>query len=305
MARTDRTFEVVEFPSEGTLLRGRLYRSTDTGPAAVVVMAHGTSATITMATDRYAEVFRDAGLTVLLYDHRNLGDSGGEPRQEINPWVQARGYRDAVTFVQSQDGVDRDRIALWGDSYSAAEVVVVGAIDDRVAAVVAQVPACGTELPPPDPDGSLFAVLRETLLEGDVSGPGDTLGPMPVVSSDQLNTPSLLPPIQAFRWFIEYGGRHGTGWLNVATRVVPKTAAPFHAGIAAPHLRRPLLMLIAPQDEMPHANPDVSRAAFDAVPGAKELVEIDGGHFGLLHHPSDLFDTSSRAQRDFLVRTLT
>jgi uncharacterized protein len=299
------TVEIVEFPSEGAQLRGRLYHPRRPGPAPVVVMAHGTSATISMATDRYAEVFQDAGLTVLLYDHRNFGGSGGEPRQEINPWVQARGYRDAMTFVESLEDTDPRRIALWGDSYSAAEALVVGAVDDRVAAVVAQVPSCGSDLPPPDPDGSLFGALRETLLEGDVHGePGDTLGPLPVVSSDQLHTPSLLPPIQAFRWFIEYGGRHGTGWLNVATRVVPKTRAPFHAGIAAPHVRQPVLMLVAPQDEMPQANPDVSRAAYRGLPATKQLSEIDGGHFGLLYHPSELFDVASRAQRDFLVQTL-
>ena len=114
-------------------------------------MAHGTSATISMVTDRYAQVFQDAGFAVLLYDHRNFGDSGGEPRQEINPWVQARGYRDAVTFVQSLEGIDHDRIAPWGDSYSAAQVLIVGAVDDRVAAIVAQVPSCGSDLSPPDP----------------------------------------------------------------------------------------------------------------------------------------------------------
>jgi hypothetical protein len=127
---------------------------------------------------------------------------------------------------------------------------------------------------------------------------------MPVVSPDQLHSPSLLLPIQAFRWFIEYGGRHGTEWRNVATRVIPRTGAPFHAGIAAPRLRRPLLMLMAPDDEMPQANPDVVRAAFGAVPGPKRLVEIDGGHFGLLHQPSDLFDESSGVQRDFLLEIL-
>ena len=31
-------------------------------------------------------------------------------------------------------------------------------------------------------------------------------GPMPVVSSDQLSNPSLLKPIQAFRWFVDQGG---------------------------------------------------------------------------------------------------
>tara|TARA_B100000780_G_scaffold270011_1_gene229382 strand:- start:1117 stop:1299 length:183 start_codon:yes stop_codon:yes gene_type:complete len=36
------------------------------------------------------------------------------------------------------------------------------------------------------------------------------LGPMPVVSSDQLNTPSLLKPIQAFSWFMAHGGGFGS-----------------------------------------------------------------------------------------------
>lgn len=136
-------------------------------------------------------------------------------------------------------------------------------------------------------------------------GPEDTTGPIPVVSADQLGTPSLLTPIQAFRWFVEYGGRHGTGWSNEVTRVVPAHLPRFHAGIAAPHLQHRLLMMIAPEDEMQGANPEVSRAAFAAVPAAKEVVEIGGGHFGLLHYPSELFDQASRAQTDFLVRTFS
>ena len=60
-------------------------------------MAHGTSATIGMVADQYAEAFHDAGLTVLPYDHRGFGASGGEPRLKINPWLQAQGYRDALT----------------------------------------------------------------------------------------------------------------------------------------------------------------------------------------------------------------
>lgn len=227
-------FVEVEFDSQQAVLRGRLYRPVGRGPFPVVVMAHGTSATITMTTDRYAGAFRDAGLAVLLYDHRNFGVSGGEPRQEINPWMQARGYRDAMTYVESVPGIDPDAIAIWGDSYSAAEVIVVGAVNERPAAVVAQIPAIGPHLPPPDPDGALFAALRNTLLQDMIDNePPETTGPVPVVSPDQLGTPSLLTPIQAFRWFIEYGGRHGTGWENRVTRVVPQTPCPFHAGIAA------------------------------------------------------------------------
>jgi hypothetical protein len=48
-------YRVVEFPSEGATLRGRLYAQADGArPAPLVVMAHGTSATVTMAIDRYS-----------------------------------------------------------------------------------------------------------------------------------------------------------------------------------------------------------------------------------------------------------
>ena len=136
-------FRIVEFPSEGAILRGRLYVPANylSKPLPIVIMAHGFSATITgMVADHFAEAFYDAGFVVLLYDHRNFGISDGEPRQEINKWVQARGYRDAIDFATTLPEIDATRIALWGDSMSGAEVLVVGSIDQRVKAIIAQVP---------------------------------------------------------------------------------------------------------------------------------------------------------------------
>ena len=52
-----------------------------------------------MVAEKYAEVFCAAGFAVLLYDHRNFGISGSEPRQEIDEWIQARGDRDTREFV--------------------------------------------------------------------------------------------------------------------------------------------------------------------------------------------------------------
>ncbi|MGH2555156.1 MAG: alpha/beta hydrolase, partial [Actinomycetota bacterium] len=139
----------VEFPSEGATLRGLLFAggSQTESEQPLVIMAHGTSATVNMVADRYAEVFARAGLAVLLYDHRNFGSSEGEPRQEINPWIQCRGYRDAMRFAETLGGVDPERIALWGDSYTGGQVVVVAATQPRVKAVIAQVPVFGAEAP--------------------------------------------------------------------------------------------------------------------------------------------------------------
>jgi uncharacterized protein len=300
-------YQVVEFPSEGAILRGRLYSNPDLPkPLPIVIMAHGFSATLNgMVADRYAESFAEAGLTVLLYDHYSFGISGGEPRRQINKWVQVRGYRDAINFVTTLPEIDTQRIALWGDSMSGAEVIVVGALDSRVKSIVAQVPACGDEPPPLDPDGLLFSTIRETFQSGDVTGtPDTTTGPLPVVSFDQQSIPSLLTPLTAFRWFIEYGGRFGTGWENSASLVAPTTPAPLHPALCAPYIRASLLMVVARDDEMPGAATHIVQKTFDVAPQPKEYFTIEGGHFGLLYYPSPLFDQVSKLEADFLGRRL-
>jgi pimeloyl-ACP methyl ester carboxylesterase len=298
-------FEVIQFQSEGAVMRGRLYRARGRASSACIVMTHGTSATIRMVAEDYANVFNRSGMSVLLYDHRNFGESGGEPRQEINPWIQARGYRDAVAFLRTQPEIDGKKIALWGDSYSATQVLVAGAIIGGLAAIVAQIPVCGVELPVIEPSEDNFEVLKSIFDFGDVSGtPETTIGPLPVVSSDQLSAPSLLKPIQAFRWFVEYGGRHDSGWENRATRVVPPTQVPFSPYLTAPYIRAPTLMMVGRNDEMVHCNRTVQQAVFDKIVAPKRFLEIEGGHFGLLWCPSPLFDEAAAHQAKFLQEIL-
>ena len=297
----------VEFPSQGTVLRGRLYVPDRGDPAhPALIMAHGFSATMSaMVADDYAERFHAAGITVLLYDHRNFGQSGGEPRQEINRWVQTRGYLDALEFLRHRPEVDADRIGLWGDSASAGEALVAAAIEPKVRVVLAQVPACGSSPPPPDPQGQLFGRLRDRLRDGDLRAAEElTTGPLPVVSADQHRQPSLLTPLTAFRWFIEYGGRFSSGWENWATVGGPVSTVPLHPALCTPHLQARLLAVIARGDEMPGAEEAVSRLAFNRAAGPKELYEVDGGHFGLLYAPGPIFEEVSRRQREFLERHL-
>lgn len=296
----------VEFVSGDATLRGWLFSNEAAGRSApAVVMTHGFSATRHMTTDKYASALSAAGFTVLLFDHLGFGASDGEPRRQINPWQQARGYRDAVSFLVERGHAPKNGIALWGDSLSGGVAITVAAIDDRVSALVVQVPACGSALPPKDPDGAKFRAIADTVLRGSIQPlPHEVQGPMPVVSDDQIRRPSALQPLTAYRWFIEYGGRLGTQWVNDVTRAQPKTAEPWNPALCAAHVSCPSLFLVASDDEMVNASPAVARYAFDQLGGSKEWVELQGGHFGLLYHPSDEFTRASNAQVAFLTRCL-
>lgn len=298
--------ERVTFSSEGAELAGSLLLPEREDNHPLVVMTHGFSATTSMTADKYAEVLRDHGLAVLLYDHRGFGASGGEPRQQINPWVQARGYRDAISYASQVEHIDSERIAIWGDSYSGAAALAVAAVDDRVAALAVQVPAIGSEMYPKDEDGSLYEAIKEMILSGDVepSSQDEVDGPMPVVSDDQVLRPSALKPLTAYRWFTEYGNRPGTGWINQVTRVRKDAVAVWRPGLCARHVTCPSIFLVSPTDEMPSSVPTVSRAAFDQINGPKEWVDIEGGHFGLLYYPSKEFERASSAQARFLTSHL-
>ncbi len=138
----DHGYRDVEFTSDDAVLRGRLYLP-HTLPAPIVVMGHGFSATVPMVLDQFAERFQERGIAVFVFDHRGHGESDGEPRGEINHWVQARGYLDAISATRTLEGFDTAPIAVWGDSFSSRVALGVAALDDRVGAVVIQSPALG------------------------------------------------------------------------------------------------------------------------------------------------------------------
>ncbi|MFK5855444.1 MAG: CocE/NonD family hydrolase [Bacteroidota bacterium] len=297
----------IEFQSQDAILRGRLYlpeNKLEKSP--VVIMAHGFTTTINgMTADKYAGEYREAGYAVLLYDHRNLGISDGEPRRDVNFWVQSRGYIDCIDFAVTQTEIDANKIAVWGASMSAQEAFLVGTIDDRVKAIVTMIPGFGSTSPTKDKDDSLYTFAKKAVMSDDIMGMSNTvIEQMPIVSSDQFGTPSVLVEITAYRWFIEYGGRYGTNWNNVVSYSDIQTPELYHTGQCAPHLKAPVLMIVATNDEMDGANPEVTYEIFNMIKQPKEWVDIDGGHFGLLHYPSALFDKSSKAQIDFLNKYL-
>lgn len=93
-----------------------------------------------MRLDAFAERFAAAGLACLVFDYRRLGDSGGEPRQLIDLRAQREDWKAAIDWARGLDGVDRERIALWGTSLAGGHVIRTAAADSGIAAAIVQCP---------------------------------------------------------------------------------------------------------------------------------------------------------------------
>lgn len=131
----------VEFLSDGVPCAAWLYTAAGaSGPRPMVIMGHGLGAVREMRLDAFAERFAAHGWSVLVFDYRHLGASGGRPRQLLDIDRQLADWRAALAFARTLPGVDTERIALWGTSFGGGHVLQVGSGNPQVAAVVAQCP---------------------------------------------------------------------------------------------------------------------------------------------------------------------
>jgi fermentation-respiration switch protein FrsA (DUF1100 family) len=291
----------IEFDAEGTTLRGWLYVPDEaTGPVPTIVMCHGYSAVKELFLDAFAEVFCEAGLAALVYDNRNLGASDGEPRQEIDPWAQVRDYRHAITYAGTREEVDKDRIGIWGSSYSGAHVLVVGAIDRRVKCVVGQVPLISghenaRRLVRADlirPTQEMFDADREARYRGEEPVR------IPVVAPE--GEPCALPTADSYEWFTTSGQERAPSWVNECTLRSVEMFWEYEPGTYLPWISpTPLLMVVAAGDHLTVS--DLAIGAYESAREPKKLVVLQGGHFDA--YVAD-FEASSGAARDWFVTHL-
>src|SRR3954468_11946825 len=129
----------VGFPSSGDECRAWLYLPKAERPP-LVILGHGLGATREYGLEPYAEHFADAGIAALVFTYRHFGDSGGRPRQLLDIERQLCDWAAALAYARGLDGIDHDRIALWGTSFAGGHVLEAAARDGGVAAVVSQIP---------------------------------------------------------------------------------------------------------------------------------------------------------------------
>ncbi|ARF17621.1 alpha/beta hydrolase [Sporosarcina ureae] len=269
----------VEFNAEGITLRGWFYspQSIDVSLPGII-MTHGYGSLKEMYVDKFAEKFASNGFAVLLYDHRNFGDSDGYPRQEINPYEQVLDYQHAITFMSSLEEVDSTRIGIWGSSYSGGHVLMVGAMDKRVRCIVSQVPtisgsqSSARRVSPIDVPALLnsFYEDRKARMQG---GEPTYRKIVPEFEEDE----GIYTDKDSVDWYLSSGAL-SPNWKNEVTIRSIELSRSYNPGnfisLISP---TPLLLLVAGDDTITPT--DLAVNAFEDAKEPKRLKIIDGHHF--------------------------
>jgi hypothetical protein len=269
----------VEFEVEGgDRLRGWLFVPTDgSGPRPAVSMAHGYAAVKEHGLKRFARAFAEAGFVVLVHDHRNFGASDGAIRHDIDPWRQIADWRRAISFLETLPEVDRGRIGVWGTSYAGGHVLVLGATDRRVRAVVSQVPTIsgyeqGLRRVPPDAIAALehqFDEDERTQFRGEPPRWQQIVG-------DDPSIPASYRAKEAIDFYLQplpFGV-----WENSVTLRSTRLARAYEPGGWVSRVSpTPLLMIVASADHITLT--DLELRAYEQALEPKKLVTINGGHF--------------------------
>ncbi|KAJ6780699.1 hypothetical protein PWT90_09069 [Aphanocladium album] len=266
-------------------------------------MSHGLAGIRHFLLPPFAARFQEAGFAVLLYDNRNWGDSEGEPRQESNPALQQTDYYDAFNYAITLPGVNPDRMAYWGTSFSGGNVIYAAAVDKRIKAAVIQCPANSGEqrsLAFQDRIPQLFED-RARIAAGEPRGRVPCIAP-DLESAQTGSAPVLFPDLHAYQSF---DGIHECGgkWENWVTQQTQLNMLEFegHAMIhrIAP---TPLLMVIPGNDKTVTTSSQL--VAFGKAREPKQMLFLENaGHFDV--YRGEIFERNIKAQIDFLKAHLT
>lgn len=126
--------QTVTYYSEGHVIVADLYTPDnfdDSKKHPAILQCQGFTGIRDMVQPEFAKFFTNAGYVSLAIDYRGWGDSGGE-RGRMAPLEQVDDVRNGLTFLETLEFVDPDRLAVFGASFGALIAPYAAAIDSRV-----------------------------------------------------------------------------------------------------------------------------------------------------------------------------
>lgn len=297
--------EDFEFGSQGITCRAWFYPAQhegriDKNGVPCIVMAHGLGGTRDAGLEPYAQAFADAGFAVLLFDYRYFGASDGQPRQLLKVSAQLADWKAAIRAARDVEGIDPERIALWGTSFSGGHVIRLAAADSRIAAVVAQGPML-------DGRASVLEVWRRNglwhVLKLTAAALRDHLANL--AGAEPYRIPLVARPgrLAAMNTADAYDGYTALtpgDWRNDMTARVLATLALYRPGTAMARLDCPALIQICDEDSVAPAEASERLVAR----GGDQVIErhYHLGHFEIYRDAG--FRQASADQLDFFKRAL-
>jgi len=129
----------VQFSSDGLKLAGVLHvpeglKKGERRPAFMVLHGFGSNKDSSVPTAA-TKLFTSLGYVVLRFDMRGCGESEGKRGRTIC-LEQVEDTRHALEFLQTRDEVQKDRIAVYGQSFGAAVAVYSAGVEPRIAACI-------------------------------------------------------------------------------------------------------------------------------------------------------------------------
>ncbi|MGZ4311291.1 MAG: alpha/beta hydrolase [Solirubrobacteraceae bacterium] len=268
----------VRFPSGDATIAALHYPGTN---GACLVMACGTGVTKEPGTDPFAPRLQAAGFSVLAFDFRRLGASGGTPRQVVRVADQIADFDAAIDFARTLPEVDPARLAIWGFSLAGGHVLRVAAGHPELAAAIAQAPlADGVAISP----NALRSMTPSAAMRLQARAARDVLG------RRLLRRPPVLIPLAGPRGSVasittpdgarggqvlDPDGRHPDWQQTVAAASALRLAFYRPARVAA-RIACPLLVVVYDDDQTVLTDPP-ARAAERAPRG--EVKRLPGDHY--------------------------
>jgi uncharacterized protein len=299
--------EDVEFASQGQVCRAWLYHNPAYGPRPTVVLAGGWCYVREIVMPTYAEVFQAAGLNALVFDYRNLGVSGGDDRQHLDPWAQIRDYQNAISFLDHHPSVDPERIGAWGISYSGGHTLILGAIDARIRSIVSQIPVVDGYENMRRVHGTMgYRRLAELIAEDRrlrYEQPGHRLY-LPHASAEPDSEVSAWPFPETFHTFKAIREQSAPLYENRSTVESVDLLLNYDVGPFVKRLyNQPVLMIVAEGDDLTLW--DLEIAAYNAVPSTLKRLEVlpHTTHM-TLYSDQDKLAIAAGLARDWFVDTL-
>jgi uncharacterized protein len=280
--------ERVAFTSQGLTLAGDLRVPGDSpfaagGTLPALTLTGPLSGVKDQVVGTYAERLAEAGFVTLAFDHRNFGDSEGEPRQHEDTAGKLADLRDAVGFLASRPEVDADRIAVVGVCLGGGYAVHAAAFDPRVRAVAGVGGAYNSPHRLRDRLGSdgYRGMLAGAIENLDRERSGGEIAYVPAAAAEG---PALMPGQEPFDYYGTERSKSAV-WENRMTVDSRYQLLTLDALTAADFLdSTPFLVVHGTVDS--YCTPEGAQAIFDRASGPKEIRWIESqNHIDIYDRP--------------------